>query len=692
MTKKRRRQKKSGSDAAENEEVNTLVVEVKAKASPKKTREIDQDTADRIELLKVQKARAKGLFTRSKNKILRMDENEERSPEDDEEIRNERTKFEERFKSVYEVLNELIDVYLIIKETTELDKVTGELEKIEEEHNEVMDHMKEVLKFNTVIPQSVLMSQTENETDQSSVMQTMIALERRLSQLEVNPMNISSASNQHRVESQCRLDSNYAASIPPLRNQEYPEMRSQQQISSHVDIPITIEQRPDNYFRPSSPITSCVGVQSAASLHPTIANNNIYSNSSSYPHQPTGNNTENYHQLLGKDMWKQLNRVWIPDFNGDKRTYQSWKAAFYSCVDQAPATPEYKLLQMRHYLKGDALKLIEGLGHSAAAYESAKDRLERKYGGVRRQITINLEELDNFRPIRPGGGAAQEIEKLADLLDLIVINMRECGRETELQNGSLFLTISRKLTVNMLSDYQRWIFEQQMDESVLSLREWLIRESGFQTIASETIRGLSGRSREPIHNNKYSNFANSTDERRKTNRPSQNCNFCSGNHPIWKCEDFKEMSVDDRWTYAKENRLCYRCLGSGHRGANCPRTTPCMVDNCPDNHNSLLHDPTRSKVSNSFVGKVAESKSENEEEEEKLETFSHCAQRTESSEENNQNKVESYVGSKCPEPRMKRFISLRTIPVFLMSKDRTIEINALLDDGSNQTYINTGCS
>ena len=64
-----------------------------------------------------------------------------------------------------------------------------------------------------------------------------------------------------------------------------------------------------------------------------------------------------------------------------------------ACVDKAPATPEYKLLQLRQYLSGEALKVGEPLGHSAAAYETAKERLERKFGGKRRQIALHLEEL-----------------------------------------------------------------------------------------------------------------------------------------------------------------------------------------------------------------------------------------------------------------------------------------------------------
>ena len=97
---------------------------------------------------------------------------------------------------------------------------------------------------------------------------------------------------------------------------------------------------------------------------------------------------------IGHDLW--LKRVQIPVFSGEKRQYQSWKAAFLACIDSAPAIGEYKLLQLRQYLTGDALKVIENLGHSATAYEAAKERLDKKYGGKRRQIAIYFEDLENF--------------------------------------------------------------------------------------------------------------------------------------------------------------------------------------------------------------------------------------------------------------------------------------------------------
>ena len=81
---------------------------------------------------------------------------------------------------------------------------------------------------------------------------------------------------------------------------------------------------------------------------------------------------------ISADSSALLKKVSVPKFFGQKKNYEAWKAAFYSCVDRTKATPEYKLLRLRECLQGEPLKVIENLGHSAAAYEAAKPRLERK--------------------------------------------------------------------------------------------------------------------------------------------------------------------------------------------------------------------------------------------------------------------------------------------------------------------------
>ena len=147
-------------------------------------------------------------------------------------------------------------------------------------------------------------------------------------------------------------------------------------------------------------------------------------------------------EMIGQDLWKQLKRVSIPIFYGDKKMYDNWKAAFAACIDQAPATEEYKLLQLCQYLSGEALKTIEGLGHFAFAYQAAKERLERKYGGTRRRAMIYLDALDNFKPIREDH--PKDVEKFADFLDIAEANLKEARRTEELGNGTLYTTCSGK--------------------------------------------------------------------------------------------------------------------------------------------------------------------------------------------------------------------------------------------------------
>jgi len=71
----------------------------------------------------------------------------------------------------------------------------------------------------------------------------------------------------------------------------------------------------------------------------------VFKNSSLLPLDSNVEVKEQKQHELGHDMYKQLKRVSIPTFNGDKHKYESWKSAFNSCIESAPATKEYKLLQ-----------------------------------------------------------------------------------------------------------------------------------------------------------------------------------------------------------------------------------------------------------------------------------------------------------------------------------------------------------
>uniref|UniRef100_A0A1I8G1W5 SPATA1_C domain-containing protein n=1 Tax=Macrostomum lignano TaxID=282301 RepID=A0A1I8G1W5_9PLAT len=227
------------------------------------------------------------------------------------------------------------------------------------------------------------------------------------------------------------------------------------------------------------------------------------------------------------------------------------------------ASPGSGLAEQSIGAEGDALKLIANLGHSEFAYKAALDRLEREYGGERRRLVLVLEDLDRFRPIVTE--SAPQLKKLADLVDVAVINLMEAGREAELDsNGLLHLRVQKKLPTDTLARYHRWVGENGRNDTLSALHQWLLREAEYQTVAMEAVHGVaaqngpgagkmeqskkfSGMQRTETARTHFGAVAESTraDEQRK-----KNCRVCEGSHGAWECPKFVEMDVVKRWAVA----------------------------------------------------------------------------------------------------------------------------------------------
>ena len=270
-----------------------------------------------------------------------------------------------------------------------------------------------------------------------------------------------------------------------------------------------------------------------------------------------------------------------------------------------------------------------------------------------------------------------------------MINLQEAGQHHELGVGSLYAKLQRKIPEAMLARYHRWVFEYNKEESVLALREWILQESEFQTIATEAVRGVKGKSTRPPsrptsrQGNQRTFFSEAESGRNTKKAP---CLDCGKNHGIWNCSDFKQKKVTDRLNFAKHNQLCFRCLGQDHQGKTCPRSRQCGQDGCTDLHHRLLHKPGSTKSNLDKSSKVvctgtvgSQEKSSREVDTGTMGLQNRNSSLTEGKEQTTlvtQNNVRA------------SFIGLRTVPVILRNGEQSLKINALLDDASTKSYIN----
>ena len=216
-------------------------------------------------------------------------------------------------------------------------------------------------------------------------------------------------------------------------------------------------------------------------------------------------------------------------------------------------------------MAGDALRAIENLRHSAYAYEAAKCRLHRKFGGLRRKMTLQLEEIGGLKPIREEN--ALDLERFADLLDVAVINLKESGRREELGNGAFYIRLQKKLPESMIARYQRWLHKITMYGDVLSLLQWLNSEAEFQMVAWDTVHRVSGRrvkagfDKPRVSQRTYVG----TTENKDAVKNTFVCEVCSAPHEVWRCNVFRAQKVWQRWNTAKRLKL-FQVLECRSRG------------------------------------------------------------------------------------------------------------------------------
>ena len=172
-----------------------------------------------------------------------------------------------------------------------------------------------------------------------------------------------------------------------------------------------------------------------------------------------GNNTsqsDTFESTHGKnghvvDANKQLEQIRIPKFSGDKKQYQSWWAAFSSCVDETNLSAQFKMLRLESRLEGEAAKTVKGLGYLDHVYKAAKARLNQKYGGNRQQVQAHIDELHKMRPINTDN--LRELGRFADIVERTVVSLKENKKFADLEGDTSYAIVLEKLPQALLSQY-----------------------------------------------------------------------------------------------------------------------------------------------------------------------------------------------------------------------------------------------
>ncbi|KAL0850873.1 hypothetical protein ABMA28_006783 [Loxostege sticticalis] len=330
------------------------------------------------------------------------------------------------------------------------------------------------------------------------------------------------------------------------------------------------------------------------------------------------------------------------------------------------------------------------VNHTAQDPERERELLEREREREQREREREQRERERERELALLQQEADELELRAKLASLesrsdksrsiSSRSIKNLARLTSNVRGAAQVAISSILWQAQDPEEIMAALEQNYARPELLIAQEIAGLRNIKISSPEHLNTLANKLRNCTQGPSYSkaqgpsvskapNFLNVhvTDSKDKT----AECTYCKqGAHTIKKCKAFSSLTVEDRWRWVRENKICYRCLKSNPHKWNDCRAKRCGVNNCTRRHHALLHGNAvpddRNKASTNTPNSPQDASNNIVE--------PHRA-------------ADDVVATTCGVPATGIRGLLKILPVTLEGPRGTTDTFALLDEGSTATLI-----
>ncbi|XP_036148006.1 uncharacterized protein LOC118647346 [Monomorium pharaonis] len=274
----------------------------------------------------------------------------------------------------------------------------------------------------------------------------------------------------------------------------------------------------------------------------------------------------------------RLPKLSLPTFSGKYDDWFPFFDAFNSIIhSNGSLSNVHKLQYLRSSLTGEASDVISALEISDLNYEIAWAMLKERYDNKRVIVHAHVKAIMELPSMTKEN--ASELRQIADGASKHVHALRALNRPTAHWDDLLVYILSSKLDALTLREWQTSltgsdipVFKQLVD--FIAHRCQVIEATCKSNLTPA--KGVNSRA---LANGKRQVAAAATVKFK--------CSFCKGDHSIYHCKDFLELSVPRRKAEIRKLKMCGNCLRSTSHSAGECTSGPCRV--CKAKHNTLLH-------------------------------------------------------------------------------------------------------
>jgi hypothetical protein len=285
-------------------------------------------------------------------------------------------------------------------------------------------------------------------------------------------------------------------------------------------------------------------------------------------------------------MRRQVIKHDLPAFDGK---YDEWPIFFsqYQMTTKACKLTDVENIQrLQKSLRGEARAAVKSMLVSPNNLDRVMKILQKRYGKSKYILDTIFQQVESLPSLK--GHDKKGLINFADAVRNLTSTAVAFDCQPYLSNPRLLGNLVKKLPDFRQASWCHYGILQGSDfPSLQDFSDWL------EGIGDEVEFGY-----DPLDDNKEKNenfngkplkkdkvFAANDEEALE-----KKCLFCKkSNHRVPQCQDFKKISVDDRWSWVKRQRCCFGCLNYGHSAKECKLKKPCGIDGCEISHHQLLH-------------------------------------------------------------------------------------------------------
>ena len=376
----------------------------------------------------------------------------------------------------------------------------------------------------------------------------------------------------------------------------------------------------------------------------------------------------------------------LPVFTGDPIEYCDFIRAFENLVERKTSSSSARLYYLLQYTSGHVQDLVRSClaMREDVGYSEARRLLAERYGQPFKIATAYVDRVINGQPIRAEDGPA--LQRFSILLTSCTNTFNEIGYSNRLENPESLRKIVDRLPYPLRLKWRDVVDtiaqKEERDPNLHDITNFVEAKS---RVTNHPIFGKVQGDQKPF--NQKSNWKQKRDAKslaaqgqgqsqqqkqlsNSEERKELKCPSCKKDHWLSQCDEFKKLSLYNRYQFVRSKHLCINCLVPGHFVQDCPKRSFCRVEGCAKKHSTFLHEKQSPPKPSSI---------------DKENPTSNQGQVTSPSKTQAKN---GYVKSESFQVSSDSVVGMSIVPVKVSVKgqDKKVLTYAFLDSGSNTSF------